>query len=251
MAIAEAGLRPTARFVQVKSLEQQDIQSLQRIRERLVHHHTAVVNQLRGLLSEYGIALAKHPTKLKNAVPLILEDTEQPLTPIARKFVKELHDEARELRMRICQTENETEQLLKNNADYQRLLTVPGIGPATATALLASVAEGKQFKNGRHMAAWVGITPSQYASGDVNRLGGITKRDNKSLRRLLIHGARAVINWSEKKDDPLNAWIKNLMIRMHPCKVIVAVANKLARIAWSILSKKQEYSTSCLKPVTS
>jgi transposase len=242
VAIAEASLRPKARFVRVKTLEQQDIQSLQRIRERLVRHHTAVINQLRGLLSEYGIAVRKHPAKLKQAIPAILEDAENTLTTVARKFIHNLYLEALELDEKIKQCEMETRQLLDTNPDFERLMTVPGVGPVIATALIASVGDGKQFRNGRHMSAWLGLTPSQYASGDTNRLGRISKRGNQSLRRLLIHGARAVVNWCHRKDDPLNNWIRSLLLRMHPCKAIVAVASKLARIAWSVLSGQTEYT---------
>lgn len=242
IAIAEASLRPTARFVKVKSLNQQDIQSLQRIRERLVKHHVGVINQLRGLLSEYGIVVEKSPKKLINAIPCVLENAENHLTTVARQFISELYQEVRMLNKKIQRIETDTNELLGDNADYKRILKIRGVGPVTATALIASIGDGKQFKNGRHMAAWVGLTPKQHSSGDMNIMGGITKRGNRSLRRLFIHGARSVINWCENKDDKFSLWIKSLLLRMHPCKAIVAVANKIARISWAVLAKQTEYA---------
>ena len=242
LAIAEASLRPTARFVPIKSLEQQDIQSLDRIRERLVKQRTAVLNQLRGLLSEYGIAVPKGPHKLTQQVPGILEDGDHALTVTARKFVSDLHDEVKVLNTRITEVENDTQALLKDHPSYTLLQTIRGIGPVIAAALIASIDTGKQFKNGRSMAAWMGLTPSQHSSGESNVMGSITKRGNAPLRKLLIHGARTVINGCENKQDKFSLWIKRLLSRMHPCKAIVAVANKLARMAWAVLVKQEPYS---------
>jgi transposase len=242
IAIAEASLRPTARFVPIKTLEQQDIQSLDRIRERLLRQRTAVSNQLRGLLSEYGIAVAKGPHKLSQAIPLILEDASNGLTTTARQCVHELRDEINAFNTSITRVEDEAQALLKEHPSYALLQTVRGIGPVTAAALIASVHSGKQFKNGRSMAAWIGLTPSQYSSGDKNVMGGITKRGNAHLRKLLIHGARAVMNGCEKKDDKLSLWINRLSSRKPPCQVIVAVANKLARMAWAVLVKQEPFA---------
>jgi transposase len=226
IAIGEAAMRPTARFVPVKTLAQQDVQSLQRIRERLVKARTSVANQCRGLLSEYFIVVDKKIASLLVAIPDILENADNGLTPVARGFIRLLADEIHDLNQRIATIEKETLTLVEQNADYQRLLEMPGIGPVTATAFMASV-NVNQFKHGRQMAAWIGLAPRQHASGDVNRLGAISKRGNESLRRLLIHGARAVTRWSEGKTDKFNQWINQLKQRMHPNKVIVAVANKL------------------------
>ena len=242
IAIAEASLRPTARFVPVKTLEQQDIQSLDRIRERLVRQRTAVLNQLRGLLSEYGVAIKAGPRNLLKQVPLILEDATNNLTAIARNFIHQLSVEIGEFNNKISDVEATAATLLNNNPNYELLKTVRGVGPVTAAAIIASVNTGKQFKNGRSMAAWIGLTPSQYASGDTNIIGGITKRGNAQLRKLFIHGARAVINWCDNKTDKLSLWIQRLLLRMHPCKAVVAVANKIARIAWAVLVKQQPYS---------
>ncbi|PKG36921.1 IS110 family transposase, partial [Psychromonas sp. Urea-02u-13] len=125
---------------------------------------------------------------------------------------------------------------------YKLLLTIPGVGPVTAAALMAAVGDANVFKNGRQLAAWIGLTPSQYASGETNRMGKITKRGNSALRKYLIHGARTVLNWCDKKDDVLSCWLKKLKERMHGCKAVVALANKLARIVWSVLSSKQPFN---------
>jgi transposase len=242
IAIAEASLRPTARFVPVKTLHQQDIQSLNRIRERLVKHRTGVLNQLRGLTSEYGIVVAKGPRKLADQLPLILEDASNSLTTCAREFIYELYEEVAALNARIAKTEADIKALLKNNANYTLLQTVPGVGPVIAAAVIASVDSGKQFKNGRSMAGWMGLIPSQHSSGDKHVMGRITKRGNGGLRKLFIHGARTLINWCEKKDDKLSLWMKGLLSRMHPCKAIVAIANKLVRIAWAVLVKREPFS---------
>jgi len=241
IAIAEASLRPTARFVPTKSIEQQDIQSLDRIRERLVKQRTAIINQLRGLLSEYGVVLPTGTIKILNETPYVLEDAENKLSIIARQFLTDLHKEALDKTVKIKQVEKQMESLLSHNSSYDLLQSIHGIGPITAAALIASVSSGKQFKNGRNMAAWIGLTPGQHSSGNNDKNIDMTKRGNRQLRRLLIHGARTVMNWHEGKSDRLSLWIKGLLTRMHPCKVIVAIANKLARIAWSVLVNQRPY----------
>lgn len=242
IAIAEASLRPTARFVPVKTLDQQDIQSLDRIRERLMKHRTATINQLRGLLSEYGVIAKAGAKNLLKDISLILEDASSSLTVTARDFIHTLYIEIIEMNKKISENEATSESILKNNPNYQLLKTVRGIGPVTAGALIASVNNAGQFKNGRSMAAWVGLTPSQHSSGDTNIMGGMTKRGNAQLRKLFIHGARAVMNWCTNKTDKFSVWIKNLLLRMHPCKAIVAIANKIARIAWAVLAKQEPYN---------
>jgi transposase len=241
IAIAEASFRPKATFVPVKSLEQQDVQSLQRIRDRYIKQRTAASNQLRGLLAEYGIVIPVGLYQLRNHVPGILEDAEQPLTTTARAFIHRLYRELTQCDEQIGEIENELSSLLKENADYQRLQTIPGIGPVIAATLISAVGNANYFKNGRQMAAWIGITPKHHSSGEKIQYRGITKRGNRELRKLLIHGARTVLNWCEKKNDKLSLWLKSLSQRAHPCKVIVALANKLARIAWAILATKQPY----------
>ncbi len=241
IAIAEASLRPKASFVPVKSLEQQDLQSMQRIRERLMKHRTATGNQLRGLLAEYGIVLPKGLRHLRSQVPLILEDAENDLTTVARGFIHRLYRELVDHDKQISEIQTELSALLEGNEDYQRLQTIPGIGPVIAAILLASIGDAHYFKNGRQMAAWIGLTPLQHASGEKSRMMGISKRGDRILRKMLIHGARTVLNWCESKTDKLSLWLKALSARAHPCKVIVALANKLARIAWAVLATGKPY----------
>jgi transposase len=241
IAIAEASRRPRASFVPVKSLEQQDLQSLQRIDERLKKHRTATGNQLRGLLAEYGIVIPKGLHHLRSQVPLILEDAEQPLTVVARNFIHRLYRELVSHDKQISEVKKELVALAEQNDDYQRLQTIPGIGPVIAAILVASVGNASYFKNGRQMAAWIGLTPRQHASGDKSRMMGISKRGDRTLRKMLIHGARAVLNWCESKTDKLSLWLRALSSRAHPCKVIVALANKLARIAWAVLATGKPY----------
>jgi transposase len=242
LAIAEASLRPSARFVPVKTLSQQDLQALDRIRSRLVKTRTGVINQLRGFLSEYGICVPKGVAKLHAHVPAVLEAPDNGLTPVAREFMHGLYEEITALNQRIAAVEKQTAALMSQHPDYERLLSISGVGKVTAGALLAAVGDAKHFKNGRAMAAWMGLAPSLRSSGEVHTLGGISKRGNNTLRRLFIHGARSVINYCHGKTDSFSQWMKALLARMHPCKAIVAVANKLARIAWAVLTKQIEFS---------
>ena len=246
LAIAEASFRPKVTFVPVKSLTQQDIQSLSRIRERLVRSRTAVANQMRGLLAEYGIIVETRIATLRNKVPFILEDPEQPLTVSARAFISSLLKELQCHDKLIKDNEKTTQGLLKGSDDYQRIQEVPGVGPVIGAAVIAAVGNAQQFKNGRQMAAWMGLTPKQHASGDHSRMGGLSKRGNRTLRKLFIHGARAVLSWSKEKDDALSLWIQNLLRTKPPCKVVVALANKLARMTWAVLAKKERYKAPAL-----
>jgi transposase len=246
IAIAEASRRPKASFVPVKSLEQQDLQSLQRIRELLMKHRTAIGNQLRGLLAEYGVVIPKGLRYLRAQVPLVLEDAEQPLTAVARGFIHRLYRELVGQDKQICEVDKEIFALVGQNDDYQRLLTIPGIGPVIAATLLAAVGDAHYFKNGRQMAAWIGLTPSQHASGEKSRMMGISKRGDRTLRKMQIHGARTVLNWCGPKTDKLSLWLKALSSRAHPCKVIVALANKLARIAWAVLASGKPYQAQAI-----
>lgn len=242
LAIGEAWYRPKIRFVKVKSVEQQDIQSLQRIRELMLKNKTAIANQMRGLLAEYGLVFPKRVESLLKELPGVLEDAENELSSIGRRFISRLHENLKQIIEQIKEVGQELNNLIKSRDEYRRLITIPGVGPVVAAAIMGSVSDANAFKNGRQFAAWIGLTPSQYASGETSRMGKITKRGNKDLRRLLIHGARAVLNWCEKKDDQLSCWLKSLTKRMNACKAVVALANKLARIVWSVLAKKQEFN---------
>jgi len=228
LAIAEASLRPNIRFVAVKSTEQQDIQSLQRISERMIKTRTGDVNQLRGLLAEYGVVAGVGIPTLLKAVPDILEDATNELTVAARSFILRIYRNIQRMSAQIDEVKAQLTDLIKDKAEYALLQSIPGIGPVTSAALMASVGDAGAFKNGRQLAAWIGLTPKQYASGETNRMGKISKRGNSTLRKYLIHGARTVLNWCEKKDDVLSCWLQKLKIRMNGCKAVVALANKLA-----------------------
>jgi len=247
LAIGEASFRDTTVFVPVKTLEQQDMQSLHRIRERYIKNRTAIANQMRGLLSEYGIIVEQRIAVLRKEIPFILEDAENERTVISREFTAELYAELRKYDALIDAKDKLIKEMLKSDEAYQRISEIPGVGPIVGSAILSAVGDAKQFKNGRNMAAWIGLTPKQIASGDKSQMGGMSKRGNRDLRRLLIHGARAVVNWSGKKTDALSLWIQSLYKRMHGCKVVVAVANKLARMIWAVLAKGECYRAPVLE----
>ena len=238
-AILEASFRKGVRFVPVKTLEQQDIQSLFRIRESQVRMRTQTSNQLRGLLSEYGVVLAKGRGALSQ-VPSLVDDLSNGLTLCAREFCTQLYEQVNWLTQQIEAQEQKLQALLSSQSAYHRLLEVPGFGPIV-TAMLLAAPDASRFKNGRQFAAWTGLTPKCFASGERSQMRGLSKRGNESLRRLLIHGARTVFTWCEKRDDPFRQWCQGLKKRLPACKAIVAIANKLARIAWALLAKKQPY----------
>jgi transposase len=241
IAIGETACRPTVNLLRPKTVEQQDMQSLLRIRERLVENRTANGNQLRGFLAEYGVIIAKTPRQLLSAIPLILEDADNQLSEVSRAFIDRLYQFQLFLNEQIDQVTAQIQALAQTMPLYPLLLTIPGVGPIVASALLASIHDVNDFKNGRQLAAWLGLTPSQYSSGNTNRLGKITKRGNSSIRRLLIHGARTVLNWCDKKDDVLSLWLQRLKQRQHICKVVVALANKMARMVFVVMSKAQKF----------
>jgi len=203
---------------------------------------TALINQTRGLLAEYHIICAATIGKIRQQLPLIIEDAEQLLIHTARIFFSEMYDELQFLDGRVEQLNQQSKSLLKDNPNYQRIQQIPGIGPVIAATTLAAVGSGCQFRNGRQFAAWAGLAPRHYASGNSCRIGSISKHGNSSLRHLLIHGARTVMNWSQRKHDILSRWIQSLLVTKPACKVIVALANKLARMLWAVLAKKKDYS---------
>ncbi len=246
VAIAEASRRPRATFVQVKTLEQQDVQSLDRIRQRLIKSRTALANQIRGLLAECGIIFKTGISTLRSELPYVIEDADNDLTWVAREFIADLQHELFELDQRIKKVEVTATELLSQNAHYHLLLSIPGVGPAIARAMICSVNDARQFKNGRQMAAWVGVTPKQHASGEQSRMSGISKRGNQNLRRQLIHGARAVVSNCQSKDDPLSRWVQNLLLTKGKNTVCVALANKLTRIAWAVLKTGECYQSALL-----
>jgi len=242
-AICEAVSRPTMRFVPIKSVEQQDIQSLHRARSLAVSHRTAQANQTRGLLMEYGIVVAKSVAALRKGIPEILEDADNALTPMFRELLCGLWDEFLRLDARVAGYDAQIKHLSEQSDVCKRLMTIPGIGPMVSTALVAAVADGKAFKSGREMAAWLGLVPRQHSTGGKPRLLGISKRGDVYLRKLLIHGARAALRWADRKHDRRSRWVSELEERRGQNIAAVALANKTVRTAWVLMTRDEEYRT--------
>ncbi len=240
-AICEAVARPTMRFVAIKTIEQQDIQAVHRIRSELVQQRTAKGNQIRGLLSEYGLVMGQRIEVLRKALPLLLEDAENGLTIDFRTLLEGLQQDLITLDERVDEMDKKIRLLASSNEDAKRLQQIPGIGPITATALICAIGDGKQFKRGRDLAAWLGLTPRQHSSGGKDRLLGISKRGDAYLRTLLIHGARSVLRVAGNKEDPRSRWIQSLCGRRNKNIAAVALANKNARIVWALLTKKTDF----------
>jgi transposase len=240
-AICEAVSRPSMRFVAAKSIEQQDLQCLHRVRSRLIGCRTQLVNQIRGLLAEYGIVLPQQVSQLRRHLPAVLEDDGNELTISARCLFHSLYEELIELETRIASADQRIERAFRENSECQRIAAVEGVGPVTATAIVAALSDGKAFRNGRQFAAWLGLVPRQHSSGGKARLLGISKRGDPYLRTLLVHGARSVVYRAKAKTDRRSRWINDKQQRLGTARACVAVANKNARILWSLVAKQQEY----------
>lgn len=240
-AIAEAAQRPTMRFVPIKSVEQQDVQNFHRQRERLKKERTALVNQVRGLLAEYGVIINKGVPAVRKVLPGILEDADNGLTSYARELFAELLEELRALDARFKHCEQRLEVISQENDICRRLDEILGVGAITASATYAAAGDGKDFVNGRHFSAWLGLVPGQHSSGGKPVLLGISKRGNAYLRTLFIHGARSVLLHSAQKDDRFSLWAQAVLARRGHNRACVAVANKLARIAWVVMAKGERY----------
>jgi len=240
-AICEAMSRPSMRYVAVKSIEQQDIQAVHRVRSELLGQRTAKGNQIRGLTAEYGLVAPLELSHLRRAIPSWLEDADNGLSERFRRLLHGLWGDLRRLDERIDELNHEIMAIAQENPTVQRLQQLRGVGPITATALVATIGDAKQFANGRQMAASLGLTPRQCSSGGKDRLLGISKRGDSHLRTLLIHGARAVIRTAKDKDDRLSQWVTSLAARSHTNVAAAALANKTARIAWAMLSNGTDY----------
>jgi len=240
-AICEAVQRPNMRFVPAKSLEQQDIQSLHRVRSQLVARRTAQSNQIRGLLLEYGLIIPKGIGHVRQAVREILAEGGNALTHLFREVLNELYEEMVHLDQRIKAVEAKLTAISVQHEDCQRLLTIPGVGLLTATALIAAIGDITVFKSGRELAAWLGLVPRQHSTGGKPTLLGISKRGDSYLRTLLIHGGRSVTRVAHQRQDARNQWIEGVKRRRGENVSNVAVANKNARIAWVLLTKKENY----------
>jgi len=240
-AIAEAVQRPRMRFVPIKTEEQLDLQALHRVRERWVMRRTAVVNQVRSLLLERGLTVPKGRRHLNQALPRILEDAELPLSGSFRVLLAQLKLELEQLAARIAQIDAVIEQEARENEACQRLTTIPGVGPVTATALIGAIGNGSAFGKGRDLSTWMGIVPGEFTTGGKQKLLGISKRGNKYLRRLFVQGARSVLQQRDKQAPGLSLWLAQLLASKHQNVVVVALANKLVRIAWAVLCKDESY----------
>lgn len=241
-AIAEAVQRPTMRFVPTKTTEQLDLQALHRVRSRLVRQRTAVINQIRAFLLERGIAVRQGYRFLRKALPEILGTCSDLLSPRMVRMIADLSEDARRLDARIEDVTAEIEALAKADEDCQRLMSVPGIGPIIASAMVAAIGDGAAFAKGRDFAAWLGLVPRQISTGDRTILGRISKRGNTYLRTLFIRGARVILlrpaNWPNHR---FGRWLEAAAKRLHRNVLATALANKLARIAWSVLQHGRTY----------
>lgn len=241
-AIVEALTRPTMRFVGIKKVKEQDIQSLHRFRERLIKNRTQLTNQIRGLLHEYGFTVAKGMANLRRKLPEILDnEISQELTPMNKELFYDAYEELVSLNKRIDKYTKKIEALAKSDERCKNLLTIPGIGPITATAIISSVGDPNVFNNGRQLSAYFGLVPKHKASGHKTQILGISKRGDRYVRSMLIHGARAVVKVVKKKKDLRSLWIKQLIERCGTNKAVVAVANKNARVVWALLTNNKHY----------
>ena len=235
LAIGIAGLQPTMRFVAVKSEDQQSLQALHRVRSRVQHDRVATANQLRGLLYEFGVVLPRSIAVLRKRVPEVLEAGVLP--GVMAALVRDLLRELRELDERVQRYTDLIEGMAKADPVACRLMELSGIGPITASALVADVADARVFRNGRQLSAYLGLVPRQFSTGGKPRLGTITKRGDRYLRQLLVHGARSVIRHLGDKQDRISCWLRELIARRGINKATVALANKQARWAWAVMVK--------------
>jgi transposase len=241
--IAEAVTRPTMRFVGIKTEAQLDMQTLHRSRDRLVSERTALINQLRAVLLERGIVVPQGKRKLEHSlIGLVQEPESRGLSARMRMLVADMQAQWKELDRRIAAFEAEFVSYARESAEARCLISIPGVGVITATAIIAAVGKAEAFNHGRDLAAWLGLVPRQSTTGGRPRLMGISKRGNTYLRKLLIHGARAALPHVAERDTSLGRWVKGLLARVHPNVAVVALANKLARISWAVLRTGQQFN---------
>ena len=242
-AIAEAASRPTMRFVELKSNDQLDMQTLHRVRSRLVSERTALINQLRSILLERGIIVPQGKRKLEQYLVALLDAQDgSDLSPRMRILIADIRTQWQELDRRIAAFDAEFVAFAKEDQDARRLSTIPGIGALNATALTAAIGKAEAFEHGRDLSAWLGLVPRQATTGGRPKLFGISKRGNKYIRTLLIHGARAALPYLAERDTALGRWAKGLLARVHKNVAVVALANKLARIAWAVLRHGEKFA---------
>lgn len=240
-AICEAVTRPTMRFVAIKNVEQQTVLCLHRIRSLLVQERTALANQIRGLLAEFGVVFPQGIKTLRMRIPGIIEDTENELTPEIRDLISSMGERIKDITEKVDKMELKITLSNQRNEMIAELQKIPGIGPLTASAMVATVGDFKEFKNGRELAAFLGVVPRQHSSGGKQNLLGISKRGDGYLRTLLIHGARSVIRFAETKQEK-NLWLVSLIGRRNKNIAAVALANKNIRIIWAMMTKGEKFN---------
>ncbi|MEC4723537.1 IS110 family transposase [Noviherbaspirillum sp. CPCC 100848] len=240
-ALVEAACRPSMRFVAIKSVEQQDIQAAHRVRNLLVQQQTAIINQARGLLGERGVIISQSPEAFKRAMPDILAQCAGELTPFCEALLTELLEQISVLDDRIDHAETAIKSFMKASTLCKKIAAIDGSGPITATAVVAAVGDARQFRNGRHLAAWLGLVPKQYSSGGKSRLQGISKKGDTYLRTLLVHGARSVLRYVGNKMDVRSRWLRELIARRGYNRAAVALANKNARVIQVLLTSNTPY----------
>jgi transposase len=240
-AITEAARRPDLKCVEPRTLVQTDMMQVHRLLDRMIGARTALINQIRGFLNEYGIVVSQGKEKLLLAIPELLEDADNGLTPSSRALYQTMVDDWRQMNESIDRIEKGLKTQANADEAAQRLMSMKGVAEKIATATIAHAGNGSGYRNGRHFAANLGLTPKEHSSGGKQRLGGITKRGNRYLRRLLIQGAWSVIRNVDKNDDRMSRWAKQLIERRGKHKAVVAVANKMARIMWSMLYHQTEF----------
>lgn len=240
-AICEAVGRPTMRFVPIKTGEQQAVLSVHRAREGFVKARTEQANQIRGLLAEYGVVIPPGISHVARHLQDSLEDAENELPGVFRELLQRLGDHLKELDRQVAELDAQIQRWHRESAASRKLAAIPGIGPITASALIASVGDAKAFQNGRQFAAWLGLVPRQHATGGKQNLLGISKRGDSYLRKLLVHGARAAIRVAERHAAPADHWLSGLIGRRNKNVATVALANKNTRIVWALLAHDREY----------
>lgn len=241
LAIAEAAGRPNIRYVPVKTLEQQDVQALHRIRQRIVSQRTALINQTRGILSEFGVVSATGPKAFKSLIAEIIDPEDTRLTPLIKEQVNLVQEDFDRLTERLNRLNAQLQKVALNSPLCRLLLTIPGIGPLTATATISAIGRGEQFTHARDVAVWLGVTPRQYASGERGHMSGITKRGDRYLRALYVHGARAALSRCKRPGDPVLTWARRIEARRGKHKAVVALASRMARLAWTLIKKQEVY----------
>jgi transposase len=240
-AICEALVRPTMHFAQVKSAQQQSVLMLHRARELLVRQRTMVINALRGHCAEFGVVAAQGAAKVEALVAMIEDAGDARLPSMAREALGSLVGQLRSAQARIKELEASLMIWHRSSEASRRLATIPGVGVITATALVATIGDGSQFRSGRQLSAWLGLVPRQHSSGGKDRLGRISKRGDGYLRRLLVHGARTVLRWRRARPQTQSPWVNGLLARRPANVVLVAMANKTARVVWAMMRDRQGF----------